>query len=83
MSETIKLCPYRRESGPGLGIEKDGRQYTMALGDFAPCLQDKCAMWRTVREIDYEAYKPGEFVPMEDIKYVDHGYCGLAGKHYD
>jgi len=67
--ETPKLCPFRREF-PAIGVDKDNKHYAEKLGDFAPCLQDKCAMWRPLdwrrKERRYEGYTDG--------------WCGLAGK---
>jgi hypothetical protein len=64
MSEP-KLCPYRTfvELWEGFSGERK----------FGPCLQDKCAMWRTTRNFSH-----GETGFHEDKEAT--GYCGLAGK---
>jgi len=68
-TETIKLCPFRREF-PAIGVDKDNKHYAEKLGDFAPCLQDKCAMWRVNPQPTYQGKPISEPT----------GYCGLAGK---
>lgn len=73
-----KLCPYRKS----VLLLREPRE-TVEFWDweeFAPCLQDKCAMWHEVSVIDQERYTPGEVVPMDKIRYKKGGYCGLAGK---
>ena len=62
-----------------MAIEKGGGVYTMPLGDFAPCLEDKCAMWRT--GLDYSTARHIQKTPQQvdfDVDVI--GYCGLAGK---
>ena len=71
VSETpieTKLCPYRKsemlESDIHQGKDEQKRE------QFAPCLQEKCAMWRDKRFI---------YLPTGEVL-RDDSYCGLAGK---
>lgn len=72
MSET-KLCPFRSRllMPPRLSGESD---WATIAPNFAPCLEEKCAMWRKVW---WEAPDPKN----DNIeRVVIEGHCGLAGK---
>lgn len=66
-----KLCPYRREDSIVSGSGEVGERWTEM---FAPCLQEKCAMWRVM---DYVNFKTST-VEKTEIDHIE--YCGLAGK---
>ena len=70
-----KLCPYRQRfsvGGSTIAAKMDDNDEWAEV--FAPCLQDKCAMWREIRTNMNPGVPDGEF-PFKVI-----GYCGLAGK---
>ena len=73
MSEP-QLCPYR----------KTYRVYEFSYDhedQFLPCLQDKCAMWRTIARRD-EGTAPDGMGNIVSYSLIVEGvgYCGLAGK---
>ena len=73
MSEPSLLCPFSQPR-PEEVISEGGNW----LGErmvFGPCLQEKCAMWRT--GIVEEA-RPG-LDRKTEFFLVPTGYCGLAG----
>ena len=64
MSEE-KLCPFRKHYLAASGAHTD---------EFAPCVQEKCAMWRKASWSEPD--------PKNDMieRIVVEGFCGLAGK---
>jgi hypothetical protein len=70
MSET-KLCPFRKSNMIEF-LEHDGTQ-SQSRDQFAPCLQEKCAMWRQL----FDHIDPND---PEERTVIYKGYCGLAGK---
>ena len=60
-----KLCPFRSR------VEWRNCEYGIQDETSAPCLEDKCAMWRVGNYYD--------ILPDGSRKLVD-CYCGLAGK---
>ena len=76
MSEP-KLCPYRHPENTPFGEYNTRDKYPPDFYTFAPCLEDKCAMWRT-----FEVNKAFSTDGVENIEYVRYtqGWCGLAGK---
>jgi len=60
-----KLCPFRKKAR-WLPNSTDTDAYAQCYGDFAPCLREKCQMWRV--------YSDGGVRPNV------YAYCGLAGK---
>ena len=66
MSEP-KICPFRRDI-------LVGDMAPHHISHFAPCLEERCAMWRKYHQIQgttpYGGALRDEWI----------GYCGLAGK---
>ena len=87
MSET-KLCPYRMFYREWAGFVPDKpieEGYPAHADEFAPCLQEKCAMWRDdTREIVSGGEFAGNAGPDGGgaviYKEKPSKYCGLAGK---
>ena len=65
-SKDTRFCPFRKSELIEF-LELDGEQ-SQTREHFAPCLEDKCAMWRVERRSQFVA-------TAKDV-----GYCGLAGK---
>ena len=75
MSEK-KICPFRRDI---LANEIEPHH----LSHLAPCLEDKCAMWRVgyIRYVEINvSTSPTGRVPSIMEEKINEGYCGLAGK---
>ena len=74
MSEP-KLCPYRKR------YKTPEEYWDHADDSLAPCLQDKCAMWRTIARRD-EGTAPDGMGNIVSYSLIVEGvgYCGLAGK---
>lgn len=72
MSEP-KLCPFRP---PYLDAVYKAGKWAGDQVMFAPCLQEKCQMWRVETIGVRESQDPDSRV----INKIIGGYCGLAGK---
>ena len=73
MSEP-KLCPFQRHDCIVRNYGNEPIAVSQSdIQPFNPCLQDKCATWRTTRNPSH-----GETGFHEDKEAT--GYCGLAGK---
>lgn len=89
MSEP-KLCPYRTVRRthyvPTDFLKDESLAPAMCeVGEFLPCLQDKCAMWRMTHyeNLYQNAVIDGKVVstiPPDMPEPEQVGYCGLAGK---
>jgi len=76
MSEP-KLCPFRRAYSP----YEENTSYAVYDYGFAPCLEDKCAMWRIgmIEVIGVPGPNSRGTHPYE-YGQIPGGWCGLAGK---
>ena len=68
-----RMCPFRHPENTPFGEYNTRDKYPPDFYTFAPCLQDKCAMWRRVA-IGLDPNDPEEMARIYDA------YCGLAGK---
>ena len=81
MSEP-KLCPYRKVDRthyvPTILLKDESLNPAWCeVGEFLPCLQDECAMWRKRTEANPDCHD--DVATLNEPKMIVGGYCGLAG----
>lgn len=70
MSEP-KLCPFRKHFNAPSALTNAA--IIEWQDEFAPCLQEKCAMWHPARHVVVPESPPAH-------EYDIPGYCGIGGK---